>query len=53
MLHKFNSHSFYGRAIAQAVSHQPLNTEAWVSSRASLLGIYGGQNQIYLVESII
>jgi len=44
MLHKFNSHLFYSRAVAQAVSHQPLVTEACVWSQASPLGIYGGQS---------
>jgi hypothetical protein len=44
MSHKFNSHLFYGRAVAQTVSHQPLTTEAWVWSQASPLGIYGGQS---------
>jgi hypothetical protein len=44
MLHKFNSHLFYGRAVAKAVSHQPLTTEAWVWSQASPLGIYGAQS---------
>jgi hypothetical protein len=44
ILHKFNSHLFYSHAVAQAVSHQPLTKEAWVWSRASPLGIYGGQS---------
>jgi hypothetical protein len=44
MLHKFNSHSFYSRAVAQAVSHQALTTEAWVWSQASPRAIYGGQS---------
>lgn len=29
-LAQFKPHLFYGRAAAQAVSHEPLTTEAWV-----------------------
>jgi hypothetical protein len=35
---------YSGRAMARVVSHQPLNTEAWVQSRVSPSGICGGQS---------
>jgi hypothetical protein len=35
---------FWGRAMAQVVSHQPLTMEAQVHARVNSCGIFGGQS---------
>jgi hypothetical protein len=44
--HQHEQQPHLGHAIAQALSHWPLNMEAWVHARVSPHGICGGQSGI-------